>query len=139
MSKHIKITLGELLKAMKDGTITQGPIRHPQLPPALLKEIQRLWRSVGKAYYGSNGTMEQWEIQFMRDTNPDEEVLAWQRIERATKWYLAEHPKAAVSDAVAGICFCSMGALDPEYKSYWDRAVSGIAEDGQHRHGTDLT
>ncbi len=129
MEEKRRMSLKGFLNGMSNGTITPGPIRHPKLPPALLKEVQRLWHSVGKALNNNLSTLEQWEIGFMRDTNPDKEVLAWQRIERATKRYIADHPKAHLGDTAAAILLCSMGVLRPEYKPYWERTAADVAED----------
>ena len=133
--KRKTMTVRELLEDLINGTISPGPICHSDLPDDLLKEMRRLWHSVGKAFYGTRGTLEQWEIGFVRDTNPDKEVLVWQRIERATKGYLADHPKASLDETVTGICLCSFGASQTEYNVYWDRAAIGIVEDGQHQEG----
>lgn len=127
--------LGDLLKAWESGTIRPGPIRHPTLPPELLKEIQRLWYSVGKAAYGGNGTLEEWELGFMRDVHPEREILVWRRIESATERYLMDHPDSNREETAHQMNLCSIGNGNPNYRPYWDQAGGGGAKDGQHRHG----
>jgi hypothetical protein len=134
-----RMTVEELCHKFKSGELRLGPIRHQTLPPALLQEIRRLWHSIGKASQG-DGSLEQWEVGFMRDTNPDQEILVWQRIERATKLYLADKPDADLGDTVNAFALLSFGAEGPDlprYQRYWDEARdSGPLSDGQHRHGT---
>ena len=116
----VRMTVGELMEKMEKGEFLPGPIRHRTLPPALLTEIQRLWYSVGKAFFGDRGNMEQWELCFIRDCDPSKEVMVWQRIERASRRYMADHPAADLGETVTRICLCSMGALVAEYHEYWD-------------------
>ena len=62
-----------------------GPIWHESLPPALLEQIQAVYDVIGP-YSGM--TLEQFEIEFMRDMHPEREVALWCRI---TKAWLAYH------------------------------------------------
>ena len=62
-----------------------GPICHESLPPALLEQIQAVFDVIGP-YSGM--TLEQFEIEFMRDMHPEREVALWCRI---TKAWLAYH------------------------------------------------
>ena len=54
-----------------------GPIRHESLSPDLLEYIQAVYDVVGP--YLST-TLEQFELGFMRDTNPKDEVIVWASI-----------------------------------------------------------
>lgn len=134
MKKFPKLTFQQLVEGMLSGQIQPGPIQHQQLSPVLLKEIKRLWDTVGKFICG---TLEQWEIGFMREPDPESEVKAWQRIERATNRYMADHRNADFRMVLAMINIYSMGGSSPEYKPYWEQAESHELEDGQHRHGSD--
>ena len=51
-----------------------GPIRQESLSPELLERIQAVYDVVGP--YLST-TLEQFEIGFMRDANPEDEVAIW--------------------------------------------------------------
>jgi hypothetical protein len=62
-----------------------GPIRNESLPPELLDQIKAVFDVIGPYI---NMTLEQFEIGFMRDMNPESEVALWFRI---TKAWLAYH------------------------------------------------
>jgi hypothetical protein len=119
LKAHLKYLKGR-------STILPGSIRHSTLPPALLAKIQRLWQSIGKAFYGAGGTLELWEVEFMRNENPEMEVQVWQLIEQATKHYLADHPTANLTATVGRICGCSMGFHIPGYQPYWEAVVEEV-------------
>lgn len=55
-------------------------LRHQSLPPDLLKELKDIWNIVGPY---QDGTLEQFEIGFMRDMHPEREVAIWLRIAMA--------------------------------------------------------
>jgi hypothetical protein len=62
-----------------------GPTRHGSLPPDLLEQIRAVYDVIGP-YLGM--TLEQFEIDFMRDMHPEREVALWYRIAKA---WLAYH------------------------------------------------
>ena len=64
-----------------------GQIRHGSLPPELLEQIKAVYDVIGH-YIGT--TLEQFEISFMRDTDPESEVALWCRIVAA---WLVYHEK----------------------------------------------
>lgn len=68
-------------KNVKIRNIRSGPIRHRELPADMLAHIKSVHEVFGK-YLGS--TLEQFEITFMRDKHPDDEVTIWLSI--ATAW-----------------------------------------------------
>lgn len=51
-----------------------GPIRHELLPPELLEQIKAVYDVIGQYL---DTTLEQFEISFMRDMDPDSEVVLW--------------------------------------------------------------
>ena len=61
------------------------PIRNESLPPELLDQIKAVFDVIGP-YIGM--TLEQFEVGFMRDMHPENEVALWFRI---TKAWLAYH------------------------------------------------
>jgi hypothetical protein len=62
-----------------------GPIRHRSLRPELLEQIRAVFDVIGP-YLGM--TLEQFEIDFMRDMHPEREVALWCTIAKA---WLAYH------------------------------------------------
>jgi len=67
--------------------LVPGPIRHESLSPQLLEMIEAIYGEIGR-YLGT--TLEQFEIGFMRDANPEREVSIWASITAA---WLAYHEK----------------------------------------------
>ena len=66
-------------------TLRLGPIRHKSLPPDLLAQIRAVYDVIGPYL---DMTLEQFEIDFMRDMHPEREVALWCRIAKA---WLAYH------------------------------------------------
>ena len=64
------------VRRVKLGDLKPGPIRN-ELTAAQLGDIKDIWSVVGPC---QDGTLEQFEIGFMRDRNPDREILIWRRI-----------------------------------------------------------
>jgi hypothetical protein len=64
-----------------------GPIRNETLPPELLDKIKAVFDLIGPYI---DMTLEQFEIGFMRDLHPENEVALWCRITAA---WLAYHKK----------------------------------------------
>jgi len=64
-----------------------GPIRNESLPPEMLEQIRAVYDVVGPYF---NTTLEQFEIGFMRDANPADEVAVWWSITAA---WIAYHEK----------------------------------------------
>ena len=64
-----------------------GPIRNESLPPELLDQIKAVFDVIGPYI---EMTLEQFEIGFMRDTDPESEVVLWCSITAA---WLAYHEK----------------------------------------------
>lgn len=62
-----------------------GPIRNETLSPEMLEQIRAVYDVIGN--YVSN-SLEQFEISFMRDANPADEVAIWCSITAA---WLAYH------------------------------------------------
>lgn len=64
-----------------------GPIRHESLSPELLEHLQAVYDVIGPYL---DTTLEQFEIGFMRDTHPEDEVAVWCSITAA---WIAYHEK----------------------------------------------
>ena len=65
-----------------------GPIRNETLSPEMLEQIRAVYDVIGN--YVSN-SLEQFEISFMRDANPADEVAIWCSITAAWIAYHEEH------------------------------------------------
>ena len=59
---------------MQLNEIHLGPIRHESLPEDLMRPLRWTYRHMGHFHCE---TFEQWEIGFMRDTNPINEIALW--------------------------------------------------------------
>src|SRR4051794_14580014 len=57
--------------------IKPGPIRHQELPPALVARIEWLRLTLEEVYPQS---MPEWLDGFQRDLNPEPEVVWWERL-----------------------------------------------------------
>lgn len=68
--------------------IQAGPIRNDSLPPELLERIRAVHDVIGK--YISN-SLEQFEISFVRDADPEDEVVIWSNISAAWLGYYKKH------------------------------------------------
>ncbi len=106
--------------------IKQGHIQHPSLPDALLLRIRAIHERIRDAY---DVTLEQFEIAFMRDADPEGEVSVWERIvvgfERASS-AVPELDRKAVLRTVIGY---SMDALTDAERANPDvRRIIEIAE-----------
>jgi len=64
-----------------------GPIRNESLPPEMLEQIEAVYQVIG-SYVGT--TLEQFEIGFMRDMHPENEIAIWCSITAA---WIAYHEK----------------------------------------------
>ena len=71
-----------------------GPIRNESLPPELLEQVKDVFDVIGPYI---DMTLEQFEIGFMRDMNPESEVALWCSITAA---WLAYHEKHLNDEAL---------------------------------------
>jgi hypothetical protein len=74
-------------KHIDPSKLRPGPIRHGSLPHEMLEQIKAIYDVIGKYL---SITLEQFEIGFMRDMHPDDEVALWCSITAA---WLAYHKK----------------------------------------------
>ena len=65
-----------------------GPIRNESLPPELLEQISAVYEVIGPFVSTS---LEQFEIGFMRDMHPEDEVAIWCSITAAWIAYHENH------------------------------------------------
>lgn len=92
-----------------------GPIRHEALPPELLDQIKTVYEIIGPYL---NTTLEQFEINFMRDMHPEDEVLIWCAITAAWIDYHKQHlddellPDEDEKKLLAALISISTGVVD---------------------------
>jgi hypothetical protein len=65
-----------------------GPIRHQELPPALIARIESLRSMLDEVYPQS---IEAWLDGFQRDVSPESEVLWWERLAHCYLEYSLDH------------------------------------------------
>ena len=90
MGRKIKVTdaeTGEQIEVDED-QLVQGPIRHRTLPDDLLERIRNVYYAINDLY---GDTLEQFEIGFMRDMHPEDEVAIWCSITAAWIAYHEQH------------------------------------------------
>ena len=99
------------------GGIRPGPIRHESLSDELLEQVRSIYEIVGP-YLGT--TLEQFEIGFMKDMHPENEVAVWYNITVAWATYHKTHldekllPDAAEKKLLAALLAISTGVENVE-------------------------
>ena len=101
-----------------------GPIRNESLPPKMLEQIRAVYDVVGPYF---DTTLEQFEIGFMRDANPANEVAVWCSITAA---WIAYHEKQLGDELLPDEDEKKLiGALISISTGVEDLAVLGVPED----------
>jgi hypothetical protein len=72
------------IKLVRLSDIHQAPIRHQSLAKDLMPRIEATYRAIGHYQCPS---LEQWELGFMRDTDPESEVAVWEVLAKAFQFY----------------------------------------------------
>lgn len=99
------------LTAEDIAAIKVGPIRHPDgLAPELEQMCRQTYQQVGRYLCHS---YEHWELGFLRDMHPAEDLETWVFIADAHRRYMADHPAADAKQAVAFLSAVSTGVADP--------------------------
>jgi hypothetical protein len=97
--------------------IRPGPIRHETLSEDVLTAIQFSYETVG---HYVKPTLEQYELDFMRDAQPEREVAVWLRIAFAWQLYHERYITNTVlsdeqeTNLVITLVLISMGVTDPK-------------------------
>lgn len=109
-------------------------IQHPEgLSPELEKLSRQLYKQVGRYHCK---TYEQWELDFLRDTNPDKELAVWAAVADAHRRYLEDHPEANPRTVVSQLVLVSMGADGGDTKPYYHGPIKPIVISHTHRDET---
>ena len=97
--------------------IRPGPIRHGSLSDELLELVRSIYDIVGPYL---DTTLEQFEIGFMRDMHPEDEVVIWSSITAAWVDYHKQHlddellPEEDEQKLLAAMVVISTGVEDVE-------------------------
>lgn len=80
-----------------------GPIRHQELPPALVTRIEAIRSALDEVYPQSMAT---WLDEFQRDLNPEPEILWWERLARCyTEYTRSQDINAEQKQALFNVIF----------------------------------
>ena len=106
--------------------IRPGPIRHSHLPPAL-EDLARHSYPVAGHYLCP--TFEQWELGFLRDAKPKQEVVLWFVIAEVFQMATKERPDLDEKEILSDLVAISSGGegkhgLDGVYRAAWERLTS---------------
>lgn len=72
-----------------------SPIQHESLTDNQLERVRVIYQSLGPYL---NTAFEQFELNFERDENPEQEIQAWSRIAFAHQTFLQRNPAATQQD-----------------------------------------
>ena len=99
-------------KRIKPSDLRKGPIRHTELSAALVARIKAYKRILDDV---DAATLQQTIDNFKRDSNPENELVVWERIAGTYQLYLTENPTtdfATRRDVYAVLVGASMGTDD---------------------------
>jgi hypothetical protein len=116
---------GKLVEVDADA-IQLGLIRQQALPEPLLRRIRAIHEVISDVYPGS---LEQMEINFMRDAHPEHEVAVWERIAAGLQKVIRQLPSLEGKAVLRTLLAHSMNALSPAEQAKPDvRKIIEIAE-----------
>jgi hypothetical protein len=110
------------IKNVNPARIQRGPLRRESLAPDQEKRVQAI-HSYVKPYLGM--TLEEFEIAFLRDSDPDSEINVWAAIVKAHGDFVKQRPDKTADvglDVFRCVLSISMGATKPSdvSKLLWD-------------------
>lgn len=97
--------------------IRSGPIRHESLSDEIIEQVRSIFDIIGQYL---ETTLEQFEINLMRDAAPEDEVVIWASITAAWMDYHKQHiddellPEADEKKLIAALIAISTGVEDVE-------------------------
>ena len=113
MARRKRMPYVRLNAAQLREVVRNTPIRHESLPPEDLAVCAYTYRKVGKFV---TPTLEQWELGFMKDTNPMDELAFWLRLTILIDKLQPADPKLLVMEVVGR----SVGnPMSPETEQAW--------------------
>jgi hypothetical protein len=102
------------IRRVKLSNLTAGPIRHEALTDKQLERARLIYACLGP-FIGT--PFEQFELNFLRDMNPDKEIHIWSCIAVAHQKFLKRKPGVSEDEArlaFTGLLLNSMGATKPD-------------------------
>ena len=119
---------GESVSVNADA-IKPGRVRHPTLPEPLLLRTRAVHQRIRGVY---DVTLEQFEVGFMRDADPEGEVALWERIAAAFDKASVELPDLDRKLVLRTLLAYSMNALTPQEQADPDvrRLMQSIGDQG---------
>ena len=95
------------LTAVDPKEVQAGPIWHSELRPFLAGWARKLYGRVG---HHLCPTLEQWELGFLHDAQPQSEMFVWECIARAYEAYLSDHPNCDTCAVFSDLTLISLHA-----------------------------
>lgn len=102
--------------------ISKGPVIHEQLPNHLVSALRWIYRHVHGCLCDS--TFEQFELDFCRDDDPEQEVAAWMRMTIAALEYTDRYPASTKCNVLRRMLAISMGVRPDDDKYEIDEMIS---------------
>jgi len=100
------------IQCIRLADVKASPIRRESFPPELSRRIEATYREIG---HYQEPTLEQWELGFMRETNPENEVAVWEVLAKAFRsyrqkcWKGGRLKRREAQQIIAHLCMISMG------------------------------
>jgi hypothetical protein len=94
------------LQAVPLTDLRPGPFRHEQLTFEQRKLARHIYESCGHYYYSS---FEQWEMEFLRDVHPDQELHLWHAIAQSFERLRLMHPNMEERKLLGQVLRCATG------------------------------
>lgn len=120
--RAIDATTGKPIEIDED-RIKSGPVRQPSLPDPLLARVRVVHQRIKPVY---DVTLEQFELTFMRDGDPEGEVAIWEALASKLEQAAAEMSDVDQKMILRTLLAYSMDALTPEERR--DTTVKRIIE-----------
>lgn len=101
-----------MLEEIPIDKISIGPLKHETLSDDHIARIKQIYDICGQ-FVGE--TLEQWEIGFMRDSDPEREILVWEQMASRLKTFTAnvKPTHARLKKAYESLLLISLGVTDP--------------------------
>jgi hypothetical protein len=110
------------IKKVKVEDLRIGPIQHESLSPEVQRDLDVVYKQIGKWL----GSRETFEVNLMRDANPEREMQVWLRIAFAWNKYHQLYSDAKVlpdeaENRLVGLLIAISTGADNDGAEEWDR------------------
>ena len=119
---------GPRIEKVPIGDLKPGPILHEKLSAEMQLLARYSFRRIGHFVHP---TFEQWELGFLRDAQPQNEIALWGQIAMAWERYCQQHPDEDAKEVFGELVKLSLGepADSPRQRELLDIARGVSAED----------